>query len=378
MTEQVEALLRDLQGAVSASHLYSRNHPRVIELLERIVANASAVFATRPEVAVFWMDGRLVFDGAPLPGGDALARGLFGAMREHGFHRLVIRRGLSTGEVAAFVSAAAGAGRTGDGFRSSAHISLSAYDGVEGAASTPAIVAPGPEQFDTLTRVWAGVAERRQLDLDGLEFTMLALARTVDQSIGAVLPLATMKSHDDYTVTHIVNVALLSMALAEAVGLAPAVVKDVGISALLHDVGKLRVPAEVLNATGRLTEGQRAMIRRHPEDGARILLTTPGVPDLAVTVAYEHHLQFDGGGYPTVPRGWKMNLASEITHIADVFDALRTNRPYRPALRTERIVGLMAQDAGTVFDPHLVSAFFDVVAPRTSEEPAAEEGSTAG
>jgi putative nucleotidyltransferase with HDIG domain len=166
-------------------------------------------------------------------------------------------------------------------------------------------------------------------------------------------------------VIHIVNVALLAMALGEAVGFPSALVRELGMAALLHDIGKLRVPPEILNASGSLSAEQRAIIRRHPEDGARMLLATKGATDLAVAVAYEHHLQYDGGGYPSVPRNWQVNLASEITHVADVFDALRTNRPYRPALPRERIAAMMTEDAGTVFDPRLLDIFFDAVVPRT-------------
>lgn len=370
MIAAVEALLRDLQGAVSARSLYPGDHPRVVEQVNRLAADSGAVLAARADVSVFWMDGRLVFDGAPLPGGEALARGVFTALRDQGFHRVTIRRGISANEFAAFVSSLADGGRAREPLRSSAHLRLSAFDSVDRPLSAPAtplvksVIAA--EHRGATARMWTGVLQKRRLDFDGLEFTMLALARTVDQSAGALLPLASMKDYDDYTVTHILNVALLAMALAEAAGFSPAQVKDVGAAALLHDMGKLSVPIEVLHAKGRLTDAERLMIRRHPEEGARMLLATPGTPELAVTVAYEHHMQYDGGGYPTVSRGWKRHVASEITHIADVFDALRTNRPYRPSLSHGHILDVMFRDSGSVFDPQLLLIFFDAVVSRAT------------
>ena len=89
--------------------------------------------------------------------------------------------------------------------------------------------------------------------------------------------------------------------------------------------------------------------------------------DLAVAVAYEHHLHYNRGGYPKVPKTWRINLASEITHVADVFDALRSNRPYRGGLPHDTILDVMTRDAGTVFNPTLLDVFFDVVVPRTVE-----------
>lgn len=184
----------------------------------------------------------------------------------------------------------------------------------------------------------------------------------------AIVPLAVLRSHDDYTVTHVANVSILAMALSEVLGLAQETVRAIGTAALLHDIGKLDVPADVLNAKGKLTDRKLAQIRRHPEEGARILAETPGATPLAVIVAYEHHVQFDGGGYPSVQRGWKMNLASAVTQVADVYDALRSHRPYRAGLPHDRIAEVMHRDAGTVFHPELVKVFFDRVVPRTTDQ----------
>ena len=123
------------------------------------------------------------------------------------------------------------------------------------------------------------------------------------------------------------------MAAGEALGLNAQFVHDIGLAALLHDIGKLRVPHDVLNSPGRLTDVQLAMMKKHPEDGARLLMATPRVPNLAVIVAFEHHLDANGGGYPAVPPTWKIHLASALTHIVDVYDALRSDRPYRKGSR---------------------------------------------
>ena len=373
VTSAIETLLRDLQGAIAARRLYASDQPRFQQLVDRVVGAAAVATTGGEDVEVFCLDGRLVWKGRPVPGAEAFVKGLFATLGAHGFQRIAIRRGLSSHEAATFVDAIVRADAGGAAPASSTHLRLSSYDTGSVAAPRAEDQATASEEHEGLQRIWDGIVRRREYDLDDVEFMLLALSRTIHDNVGAAIPLATLRAHDDYTIVHIVNVALLSMALAEAVGFGPALVKDVGLSALLHDVGKLDVPAEVLNETGRLTEEQRRLIRRHPENGARILLCTPKVPELAVTVAYEHHLQYDGGGYPTVPRSWKVNLASAITHVADVFDALRTHRPYRPAVSRDRIVELMMRDAGTVFDPGLVRVFFDQVIPRTTETCAGAE-----
>ncbi len=95
-----------------------------------------------------------------------------------------------------------------------------------------------------------------------------------------------------------------------------------------------------------------------------MLMGAGRLPDLAAVVAFEHHLQFDGGGYPAVPAGWKTHVASEITHVADVYDALRSDRPYRQGLPPETAAQMMNADSGRVFDPYILKVFFEQVAPR--------------
>jgi len=370
VTPSVESVLRDLQSAVTVRQLYPSDHPRMGVLLGRLEHGSRVLTGTRPEFSVFAMDGRVASEQAILNGGESLAQGLFATLRAHGYHRLTIRQGVSRQEFEAFVAQVARSARPGDpgaGLHSSEHIRLSALEAV-GAEKSFAVLDVMAERKGQLEGVWSRVCDSRELDVEAVENIGLALLRTLETQADAMIPLATLRHHDDYTVTHIANVALLAMALGEVTGLRPEAVRDLGLSALLHDIGKLSIPAEILGSQGRLTDEQFRIVRRHPEEGARILLETPGVPDLAVLVAYEHHVQFDGGGYPALPRGWKVNLASAITQIADVYDALRSNRPYRQGLPRNRIEEIMRRDAGTVFHPDLIAAFFDLVVPRAADQ----------
>ena len=105
-------------------------------------------------------------------------------------------------------------------------------------------------------------------------------------------------------------------------------------------------------------------MQMHPVEGARLLLNTPGVLELFPIVAYEHHVFADGSGYPKVPKGWKLNLASRIVQVADVFDALRTHRPYRRGMPVPKIVEIMQGDVGPRFDADLIDVFFQQIATR--------------
>ena len=172
-----------------------------------------------------------------------------------------------------------------------------------------------------------------------------------------ILPLLRLRGHDEYTTTHSMNVAVLSMAMAEFMGYSPADVRAFGIAGLLHDLGKVRIPRDILNKPGKLTPQEREIINRHPADGARLLLESGEQLEMAAVVAYEHHMMHDGGGYPTPRFCRACHSASRIAHVCDVYDALRTHRPYREAWSSEAVLAYIGDRAGTEFDPDVSHAF---------------------
>jgi putative nucleotidyltransferase with HDIG domain len=171
------------------------------------------------------------------------------------------------------------------------------------------------------------------------------------------VPLLRLKQYDQYTTTHAMNVSVLSMALSEAIGLDPPAVRAFGIAGLLHDLGKVTIPQEILNKKGRLTRGERLAMKHHPAAGARLILESHDNLDLAAVVAYEHHIKLDGTGYPKPRHARPCHQASDLVHVCDVFDALRTNRPYREAWELGRVLRYLERGAGREFDPELTRAF---------------------
>jgi putative nucleotidyltransferase with HDIG domain len=172
-----------------------------------------------------------------------------------------------------------------------------------------------------------------------------------------VLPLLQLKEHDQYTTTHSMNVSVLAMALGEYLELGADTVRSLGLAGLLHDLGKVCIPQEILNKPGRLTESERQVVHAHPVVGARLLLTNPDPLDFAAIVAYEHHVMIDGGGYPHLPNARGAEYASRLVHVCDVYDALRTKRPYREAWESERAIAYIEGRAGIEFDPAIARSF---------------------
>jgi putative nucleotidyltransferase with HDIG domain len=183
----------------------------------------------------------------------------------------------------------------------------------------------------------------------------LSVAMQADRRM--VLPLLQLKEFDQYTTTHALNVAVLSMALAQVLAVPKRQVRAIGVAGLLHDIGKIRIPIEVLTKPGKLTDEERKIMNQHPVDAARIILESEEDLELAAVVAYEHHIMLDGGGYPTVHYARECTLASRLVHVCDVFDALSTTRPYREAWPLEKVLGYLEERSGAEFDPELVTTF---------------------
>lgn len=176
----------------------------------------------------------------------------------------------------------------------------------------------------------------------GLKRVKRAVQDIVDAVItdsASMMGMTNLREFDDYTFVHSVNVCILSVALGRRLGLTKAQLLDLGLAALMHDVGKASLPLEVLNKRGQFTDDERRVMQSHPWHGVLALFDLPvgvGRPWRAVSAAFEHHMRIDLSGYPHSPRTERMSLFSKIIAVADGFDAATTARvyqetPYTPA-----------------------------------------------
>ncbi|HET7565042.1 MAG TPA: HD domain-containing phosphohydrolase, partial [Gemmatimonadaceae bacterium] len=236
-------------------------------------------------------------------------------------------------------------------------------EGVRDNAVAPASIATATvaysldEETDTVRWIHEEVAARDELPLLEAETVVRSLSVAMHGTGQIVVPLLRLKRFDQYTTTHSVNVAVLTMALAEALGFGAQDVRAFGTAGLLHDLGKVRVPKEILVKPGKLTDEERAVLNRHPVDGARIILEGDEHLGLAAAVAYEHHIMIDGHGYPQLHFRRECHYASRVVHVCDVFDALRTDRPYRAAWETERALQYIEERSGVEFDAEIAKTF---------------------
>lgn len=213
------------------------------------------------------------------------------------------------------------------------------------------------EESETIQWIHGEVAGKGAIPMAEAEMIVRSLSVALHADGRLLIPLLRLKAFDQYTTTHSINVSVLAMALAEELQHVPRDVRAIGIAGLLHDLGKVRVPPEILTKPGELTPEEREILERHPAEGARIILNSDTTLGLQAAVAFEHHVMINGGGYPNRHFNRDCHYASTLVHVCDVFDALHTDRPYRPAWGSADAIAYIERRAGTEFDPLIAEAF---------------------
>jgi putative nucleotidyltransferase with HDIG domain len=178
----------------------------------------------------------------------------------------------------------------------------------------------------------------------------------------AISMLSEVISYDSYVFHHSLNVTVYSIALGQKQGLNQSELHDLGLGAMLHDLGKMGIPLKILNKSEKLTEEEFAKIKDHASIGFEMLRKSYTLSLLTAHCAYQHHERLDGSGYPRRLAGDDIHLYAKIIGVADVFDAVTSNRVYRQAMLPHEGLELLYSGAGTLFDKKLVDSFAKTVA----------------
>lgn len=230
-------------------------------------------------------------------------------------------------------------------------------DDVDADVEVRSLVSDITQAIDNISREDVEASPRQAPVTNGAS-GLLDLVDQLGRNAEIALILSSLRRHDAYTYDHSINVGLLSICLARHVGWRGRDLHEFGVAALIHDVGKLYTPLEVLNKPSRLGPQEWVVMKRHPRDGYDILREGGVGSDIAPSIAIEHHTQPDGVGYPPLPYGVeRMHPGSKIVKIADAYDAFTTIRPYRSQTRPKEALKMLRSQAGQQFDGELVEAF---------------------
>jgi putative nucleotidyltransferase with HDIG domain len=360
-------VLHALAQALSTLALYPEGHRSRERALDALHARIQDLLAAEPRPTFSFLGGdEVIYNNRPLRemrGWDWSRR-----LAEVGIQRLQFDRTVERDELEEFLDmvlarlSLAGIDTTEARQTRPAGIRYGVV-GVDGAEERTATTATATIRFtledeaEAIRWIHGEMQQGRTLPLLEAEAVVRGLSVAMHGDRQIMLPLLRLKEFDQYTTTHSMNVAVLAMALAEWVGMGAGDVRGFGVAGLLHDLGKVRIPKEILNKPGRLTPEERQVMNSHPAEGAKLILASDSEMDLAAVVAYEHHVMINGGGYPRFIYQRACHQASRFVHVCDVYDALRTHRPYRDAWPADKILAYIEERSGVEFDGPIAHAF---------------------
>jgi putative nucleotidyltransferase with HDIG domain len=366
-TALYDDLIRRFATALRGSLLYHPGHPLIAKNLDAQLATLGQLHATSGSITIGLVGGQLVVADMPLPKTSAVMGDLIRRLQANGIERIVIDRGVTASELDTFSRALASlpapepGGPPADPAKGLTHLRVGRITEerqVDGIQSDIEAIRQLYGKATVAAETLVQVTEREGRPDSGLAMqTVDGLADAVTQNRTALVALTAMKTYDNYTFTHMVNTSILTMGQARALGIEGRLLREFGLSALMHDIGKVRTPKEILNKPDKLTADEFEIMKRHPVDGAEILRRTPEMPILSPVVAFEHHLRIDGTGYPSGAKRPVLNLGTQLCSIADVYDAMRSNRAYHASFPSDRVLAVLKNNDGAQFDKHLVRRF---------------------
>ncbi len=357
------AVVQDLAQTIQAATIYPENHRRIQQLFTRLHKRIGQMTSAIGTLHIGIIGDHFVVDEFPFLEMNPALRKLLGEIRDKGIEKFSIRDGLTYGELKRFVYFLATGKEDAKGTRfecidhgiiQSFQEETTVSSEEDGQLSRSHLLYGATEVLSDILKAMAqgsgkSVAEARDI--------VVGIMKGIRQDGMLFHRLMMMQSHDDYTVTHSLNVSAIVMAQAASLELPENRIQEIGLAAMLHDVGKEKVPSEILQKPGKIDASEFATMAQHPVLGAKALRRMDCGSDLPVIVSFEHHIKYDGSGYPKVSHWGQLHPVSYMTQIADVYDALRTYRPYRDSLDLKTTLSIMEKGRGTEFEPDLFDNF---------------------
>lgn len=375
MSQSAVYFIRNLLSAASNTPLYGLGHPHVRHLLDLAAVSLQKALGSKNEMVIDVIGNEIIIDSRPQPYNLYLSR-CAALLSSRGVGRLRFTKGVSLQELTSLITGLSLPPEKGGRLVSSENLKLGRIDGgiigntQEGdgadgngnAAARLSLQELTRQDMATFMEIYEAVRRRKKFRITGL-FNMVSGFVEVCRGGGKPpVVLTALGEIDEYSFTHSANVAILTIAQAMALGVDGNLLREIGVAAMLHDIGKLFVPEEILSKKGKLTDEEFAIMRDHPVRGARYLLDIPDVPRLAVLTALEHHMKYNRTGYPAVSPDWNINSCSHMTMISDFFDALRTHRSYREPMELRTIKGIMFDVINTELHPFFTHNFLLIMA----------------
>ncbi len=367
----IAGLIRSLGSSLRNRRLYPAAHPLVRLPVERCFSDLLHFFADRPELALVISNDTLVFEGVPLFHLTSTLEYFMRRLAWIGAPAVIFEKGITAAELETFIAFLHETKERDIPVERLQEL-------IRGMGVTHIRVRP-PDEIEEndlrfARRIYdnamdAVVSVVRDLRLGripsgaGPDRVVRDIGAMLRKNRDAILALTLIKNYDEYTYNHSVNVAVLSLSLAEALGLPEAEKVEVGVAGLLHDVGKTQLALDLIRKPGGLTDAEFEEVKRHPEEGYVLLGKMPHIRPASAHMVLEHHMRFDRRGYPQRGLDYRRYSNSDIIPVADTYDALTTMRPYQRARTPLEALATMRRLMSKSLSPDCVAVLEKTMGP---------------
>jgi len=369
--EKARELARALAVAQNSATLYPPTHPLVVQSVQDLATAVSAVMELGfEEVSLNVYKATLFIENQVLPEESVTYRKLVVDLLARGISAMTFGYGFTLEEAAAVIDllnapdiTSIDQARAYLEHRGVAHVQVAETTDLDDAvreAEERENKVKGREAYDRGIELMRDVETQAKLgkvfEVEPLQQMVSSLLDTLFKDPAAILGLTAIKSHDDYTLNHSINVCILSISLGASLGLDAESLKSLGLSALLYDLGKVRIPEDILGKEGPLTADEWQIVKSHTTEGADLLKRIQLVDQMPMVVAYEHHQRHDLQGYPRPSGPQEQHLFSKIVALCDAYDAMTTRRPFRREIRPDKALAVLMQGRDKAYDPSVTKA----------------------
>jgi len=360
--------------------IYPPNHPMVREPASEICELLKTFFSHRPRISFNIVNSEIYFRRELLRNESIQYSDFIKRLTKHGINSLYFEPDITPESVAMFFRMIDEAGKNdsdpeslkncmaGSEIRGIDFERLVAFDMVENTyrlAQETETSTAARNSYDQaaqyLENVEKDILGKKHIDTNALQSVVSSLISDFLHDKDAIMQVLSIKNYDEYLFHHSINVAIVSLLIAGKLSLEEKMMRAVGVAGLLHDIGKIKIPRELINKPAGLNENEWIIIRRHPIEGAQILMRHENLGELPVLAAMEHHAGYDLSGYPTLKRKEYPHAIARIVSIADVYEAMTANRSYRSARTIPQAVKVLLDGAGRQFDPMLLKLFLNAI-----------------
>ncbi len=368
----IKAFVKNFSLLLTENMLYPPQHPNVVAQTKQTMAAAETAFDVFKEIYLDIREEQFVFEGIPLYELKHIVMKTTQLLESKNIRCIRFAKNFTPHELSVFAGLAADKSRALDAEALQKKLGKMNIFNIS-VEKKPSLTADdGKGNFLPADKIYGSSVEANKLiyntllkentiPMDIVDKVARDITTIISRDRGSSLALTSLRDYDDYTFTHSANVAILSVTLASNILNDTELLNQLARAALLHDIGKTRVPQEILNKPGKLTNEEWHLMRKHPMLGVKILEQQEQVNKLAVLIACQHHMKYDKSGYPAIEGFRSLHPLVLIVNICDVYDAITSKRPYKKTLPPDKALSIMMRLIGCDFEPQLFKIFTQMI-----------------